>query len=183
MAFEGGLSRLIRDTPRPAGSIWGIHHPLWYILSSATANRLELYCSALLGWIGLGAVASDRGRRYCVKGFGVRPLQQKPLCLSLYMQHPELERYWGSILWQAVLPLLDIFGPFFTNTHVFYHMYLPAWILQQWKHIHLQLNKSWFWMCCRPHWVIPIISNKPLLVPLNHGATSKTVLDVWWKMR
>ena len=35
-------------------------------------------------------MASDRGQRYCVKGFGVRPLQQKPLCLSLIYAAPRV---------------------------------------------------------------------------------------------
>ena len=50
-------------------------------------NRLPilLYCSALLGWIGLGAVGSDRGRRYCVKGFGVRPYSRSLSVPLLYI--------------------------------------------------------------------------------------------------
>ena len=82
---------------------------------------IQLYCSVLLPWIGLGAVASDRGRRYCVKGFGVRPLCV-PLSYRIYMQPVGLERYWGSIFWQAALPLLDIFGPFL-STHMYVFSY------------------------------------------------------------
>ena len=58
-------------------SIWGIHHiTRRYIATFCCRLELaliQLYCCALLPWIGLGAVASDRGRRYCVKGFGVPP--------------------------------------------------------------------------------------------------------------
>ena len=120
---------------RPPGSIWGIHHPLFsatllccYILLCCQSNRLVLYCSALLGWIGLGAVASDRGQRYCVKGFGVR----KPLCLSpIYMQ---LSRWsWRGIEAQFSdrQPCLSstYSAPFYQHTHIVYvtlKMYLPA---------------------------------------------------------
>ena len=98
-AFEGGWPDWSVIPPARPAQYEG-YITRFDTFSSATyyQYRLEQYCFALLGWIGLGAVASDRGRRYCVKGFGVRPLQQKPLCLSpIYIcTHPELERYWGS---------------------------------------------------------------------------------------
>ena len=110
--------------------------------------RLELYCFALLGWIGLGAVASDRGRRYCVKGFGVRPLQQKPLCLSpiyIYAPTQSSRGIEAQILWQAAPASPEHIRPLFINTHLYsLHIYCN----DNRQRTHFQLNKSWFWMCC-----------------------------------